>query len=152
MLPDVLTAQEERAWHLYAVRRWTQHAIADDLGVSQQRISQLLARVRERLPKPDLGEMRQQAVDLYADIVRRSYALAELEGAPVTAGKDGDVVVDPESGDVVRDYGARLAALRLAKDAEAELRKLMGLDAASKVESTATVRYEVHGVDTSKLT
>jgi hypothetical protein len=75
-----------------------------------------------------------------------------LNGAPVTAGKDGTVVYDPEGGTVVRDYAARMNALNLAIKADAELRKLTGADAASKTEITGSVRYEVVGVSTEDLT
>ncbi len=39
----------------------------------------------------------------------------------------------------------------LIKSVDAEKRKLLGMDAATKVESTATVRYEVAGVDLEDL-
>lgn len=138
-------------WELYAVKRWSQERIGRHLGISQQRVSQVLADVRAALPAVDKAAMIQQSVDLHADLVRRCYELAELEGAPITAGKDGDVVRDPVTDEVVRDYSGRLAALRLAMNAEEQLRKLIGLDAATKTESTATVRYTLEGIDPSDL-
>lgn len=147
-----LTGRAGLVWHLYAVQRWTQGQIARELNLSQQRISQILADVRAALPAEDRAEMVRQSIELHADVIRRAYALAEMAGAPVTAGKDGDVVIDPEGGAVVRDYAGRVAALRLALSAEAELRKLMGLDAATKVESSATVRYVLEGVSVDDLT
>jgi hypothetical protein len=51
----------------------------------------------------------------------------------------------------VRDYSLRLAALEQARKADVEIRKLHGLDAAQKVDVTGAVRYEVAGVDITKL-
>ncbi len=145
---------EERAaemYELWAVKRWSHDKIAEKYGVSRQRVSQVLAEFRAALPAIDKAEMIRQSLELQADVVRRAYELVEMEGAPVTAGKDGDVVRDPETDEVVRDYSARLNALKLALAADAELRKLMGTDSATKVESTATVRYEISGLDPEAL-
>lgn len=141
-----------RVWQLYAVERWTQEAIAMKLEISQQRVSSILKEVREAIPPPDVVAMRQDSIEMYRDISRRAYELAGMNGAPVTAGKDGGVVYDPESGGVVRDFAGRLAALKLARDTDEQLRKLMGLDSAQKIESTATVRYEIAGIDPEALT
>ena len=153
-----LEGRAGQIWQLYAVKRWTQEAIGRELGISQQRVSQELAAVRAAIPPPDIAAMRTASIEMYQDIARRAYELAELEGAPVTAGKDGGVVYDPSielpdgTHPVVRDYGGRLAALKLARDTDAELRKLLGLDAATRVESTSTVRYVLEGTDPEALT
>ena len=120
--------------------------------ISMQRVSQILAEVKAKMPPIDLSEMRARSIELHLDVIKRAYEMAGMKGAPVTAGKDGDVVYDPEDGEVVRDYALRGSALNLVIKAETELRKLLGLDAATKVESTATVRYVLEGVDTSDLT
>lgn len=146
-----LEGRAGRVWKLYAVKRWTQERIAKELGVSQQMVSRILADVRAALPAVDKAAMIQKSIELHEHIIAEMHALAEMEGAPVTSGKDGDVVRDPDSDAIVRDYGGRLAALRLAMNAEEQLRKLTGIDAASKVESTAHVRYELIGVDPDDL-
>lgn len=146
-----LDPQEQLLYDLYLVKRWTQHKVAAHLGVSQQRVSQMIAVLRAKLPPVDIAAMRAASIAMYGDIARRAYELAEMNGAPVTAGKDGSVVYDPEGGGVVRDYAGRVAALKLAALADAELRKLIGLDAAQKVESTATVRYEIAGIEPEAL-
>ncbi len=140
-----------RVWQLYAVQRWTQEAVARELGISQQRVSAILAGIREAMPAIDRTAMVRESVEQLDNISRRLFELAEKEGAPVTAGKDGDVVYDPETGAIVRDYGGRIAALREIRATNAELRRLLGLDAAQKVETTAHVKYEVVGVDPEAL-
>ena len=146
-----LEGRSGTVWQLYAVKRWTQDRIGQHLGISQQRVSQILADIRDALPAPDKAEMIRKSIELHENVVARMQELADMEGAPVTAGKDGDVVRDPESDTVVRDYAGRVNALRLALAAEAELRKLLGLDAATKTESTAVVRFSIEGVDPEEL-
>lgn len=145
---------EERGAEIYrltVVNRLTQRQISERLGISQPRVSQILAAYRASLPPLDHEAMRRHSLALHEDIQRRALELAELAGAPVTAGKDGDLVVDPTSGEYVRDYSLRLAALETARKADVEIRKLHGLDAASKVEHSGIVRYEVAGVDLDAL-
>lgn len=151
-----LTEREEEIYRLTVVNRLSQREIArrfTERGepLSQVRIGQILADARKKLPPPDLAAIRQEALDLHMDVIRRAYEIAEKMAAPVTAGKDGDVVYDPENGSVVRDYSGNMAALKLALDADIQRRKLLGLDAASKIESTATVRYTLEGVDPKDL-
>lgn len=150
--PQGLTEREAEIYRLKHVNRLTQSQIAERMGLSQQHISAILAQARAKLPPIDLDAIRQQSMGLLEDVIRRAYLLAEMNGAPVTAGKDGGVVYDPEDSSVVRDYAGRMNALNLALKADAELRKLTGADAASKTEVTGSVRYEVIGVNTEDLT
>jgi DNA-binding CsgD family transcriptional regulator len=146
-----LDEREAEIYDLYLVKRWSQHRVAKHLGISQQRVSQHVADMRKKLPPVDIAAIRDASIAMYAEVARRAFELADKEGAPVTAGKDGDVVLDPESGEVVRDYGGRVAALALAIKADIEVRRLAGADAATKTESTATVRYELVGLDPEAL-
>lgn len=150
--PEALEGRNGEVWQLYSIKRWTQERIAAHLGISQQRVSQIVAKVREALPPTDLAEMRTKSAELYADLTRRAYEIADLIAAPVFVGKDGDVAIDPESGEVVRDYAGRMKALELAAKFDAETRKLFGLDSPTKLESTNTVKYVLEGVDTNDLT
>ncbi len=149
--PEPLTEREAEVYRLTVVNRLTQAKIAERLGVTPQRVSQILADARNKLPPIDVDTIRQESVALYQDIKRRALELVEREGAPVTAGKDGDLVLDPTSGEYVRDYSLRVAALKEARAADAEIRKLLGADAATKTEVTGSVRYEVAGVDLDAL-
>jgi hypothetical protein len=136
---------------MYTVRQMAQNRIAQELEISYQRVSKIVANCRAKLPPVDRVEMRNRLINLKEEVIERALSLAELEGAPVTAGKDGDIVRDPATGEVVRDYAARIQAYRLALDAARELRKLEGLDAASKVETSGTVRYVLEGIDLKDL-
>lgn len=147
-----LEGRDGEVYHLYAVKRWTQYQIGKHLGISQQRVSAILAKCREQIEAPDLTAMRDKSIRLHEDVIRRAFEMAEMAGAPIAVGKDGNILRDPVDGAVVRDYALRNTALALALKAEAELRKLMGLDAATKVETTGSVKFEIVGVDPEALT
>lgn len=146
-----LTEQEAEVYRLTVVSRLAQRVIGERLGVSQQQVSEILSRARAKLPPVDLDAIRRESLELHWETQRIALELAGKEGAPVTSGKDGDLVIDPETGKYVRDYGLRLAALETARKADVEIRKLHGADAATKTEVSGSVRYEVAGVDVSKL-
>ena len=139
-----------QVWRLYTVYRQNQEQIADDLGISQQRVSEIIREVRANIPAPDLDEMRQQSLGLYAELTERALEIADLAAAPVAVGKDGSIFYD-ENGEVVRDYTGKLRAIETAAKMDAETRKLMGLDAAGKLEIQGSVRYELVGIDPEDL-
>lgn len=151
---DAIAHLEEREVQIYEMRvkrQMTLQSIATELQISPQRVSVILARIREKMPPPSLEEVRQQAIEMHLDIIERARFLAAMNGAPVTAGKDGEVVYDPENGTVVRDYSGRVRAHELELKSMKELRSLLGLDAAGKMEVAQTVRYVVEGVNTEDL-
>jgi transcriptional regulator with XRE-family HTH domain len=150
-VPEGLTEREAEVYRLTVVNQLTQSKIAARLGTTQQAVSEILASARAKLPPVDLDGIRRQSLELHLDTLRAALELAEMPGAPVTAGKDGDLVLDPATGEYVRDYTLRLAAREAARKADAEIRKLYGLDAATKTEVSGSVKYEVAGVDISKL-
>lgn len=146
-----LDEREAEVYRLRVVNRLTQQQVADRLKISQQRVSQIEADARAKLPPLDLDAMRRESLELHYETQRKALALADMIGVPVTAGKDGDLVVDPTSGEFVRDYSLRLAALDTARKADIEIRKLHGLDAATKIEQSGSVRYELVGVSIEDL-
>lgn len=148
--PEGLSEQEFDVYQLTVVNRLSQRAIGERLGLSQERISQILTSARAKLPPVDLDAIRQESLALHRRTQQLALELAEMIGAPVTSGKDGLIVRD-EDGTIVRDYSLRLAALETARKSDVEMRKLHGLDAASKTEISGSVNYTVAGVDVSKL-
>jgi hypothetical protein len=136
----------------------TYREIADEHGLTLERVGQIVREARAEIPEVDKAAYLQASLETLQYVQQVAAELIEREGAPVTAGKDGDVLYDPKikgpDGEpaVVRDYSGRvLAAQLLLKASEAQAARL-GLNAASKLESTATVRYEIAGVDTEDLT
>lgn len=123
-----------RAW----MHGESQASIGQRYGLTQSRVSEILREIRQSMPQVTRDEMieRERA---YLDNLRQIIMdLAGREGAPVTAGKDGFVVRDPDSGDVVRDYSLRVAAVREGRALNERLSRMLGLDAAQRVDITTT--------------
>ena len=147
--PARMEGRDGEIWRGYTVYRKTQSRLAAEYGLSQARISEIIRDARASIPQHDRDEMRQQSLELYAELTRRAMEIADLVPAPVVVGKDGDILY--ENGKIVRDYTGRLRAMETAAKFDAETRKLMGLDAASKTEVSGSVKYEVVGIDADDL-
>lgn len=134
---DRYSERDLEMWRLY-VRGRTQDQIAKDYGTYQVNVSRALKRVKD-----SIGTEQRE------DLIFREYAFLDrirseiLEiwdsgPAPVTAGKDGEIVLDPETGEPVRDHTGRLRAVETAGRFTDRMHDLMGLKAALKVEGTVT--------------
>lgn len=137
-------------WRGATIYRRTQDDLAQEYGLSQQRVSEILAAVRASIPDHDKDLMRLESIELYADLTLRAMEIVDLVPAPVFVGKDGSIAYD-DNGRVVRDYSGRLRAMETAAKMDAERRKLMGIDAAEKSEVSGSLRVEVVGLDPADL-
>lgn len=152
-VPEGLTEREHEIYQLTVVNRLTQRRIAERMGISQERVSQILTQARAKLPPVDLQAVRQESLALHRRTQELALELAEMPGAPVTSGKDGDIVYEIVDGQqvAVRDYSLRLAALETARKADVEMRKLHGVDAPGKTEISGSVNYTVANIDLDAL-
>lgn len=132
------------------IYRRTYEDVAHEFGISSGRVSQIVADVRAKIPVTDLDQMRQESMELYAELGRRAMEIVDLVPAPIFVGKDGKIARD-EHGEPVRDYSGRLRAIETAAKMDEYRRKLLGLDAAQKAEVSAHVKYEVVGIETQDL-
>lgn len=147
-----LEGRNGRIARAFFVAGKTQREIAEEFDLTQPRVSQIIDEARKEMPVIDRAEMLRANLEVINYVQQVAQELVEKQGAPVTSGKDGEVVYDPESGDVVRNYDLRLAASNLLVRTADTLAKRLGLDAAQKIESMATVRYEIADVSTDDLT
>jgi hypothetical protein len=125
-------------WRQCIIDGRTQESVAQEHGVTQQRISEIIAQVRATLPEQNRQEMVQDTLEVLAELHRTAMDLVRMAGAPVTAGKDGSVVYDPETNEVVRDYSLRLNALKGALSVSESMRRLVGLDAVKGLDVNVT--------------
>ena len=126
--------------------------LAEEYGLHSSRISQICVEVRRNLPDRAKEELVRISFDQLESLRDEVLNLARMPGAPVTAGQHGDVLIDPETEEIVRDYGGRLRALQEAHRLILSKNKMLGLDAPTEVKASGSVRYEIVGVDTSALT
>ena len=121
-------------WREYC-RGATQEDLADKYGISQATVSESIAKVANSIPQRERAELIKEEIDFFRDMRIRLLEVFDLEAAPVTAGKDGDIVRDPETGEPVRDHTGRLNAARMALAYSERMHKLLGLEAAMKIET-----------------
>ena len=121
------------------VRGATQEAIAQEHGISQARVSQIITQVRDSIPTTERAAAIVRELD-FVDQMRRA-ALDVFDLPPKPAYSNGRMMVD-ENGLPIPDHSARLAAFDRAMKAHERLSKLLGLDAATKTDVTVTTSPE----------
>lgn len=137
-------------WKLYCAGH-KQQAIAKRFGVSQPTVVRAIQRVKDSIPKEDKQELIRREVALLDRI--RAEMMDDFEARlPPAFNQAGRPLVDPETGEIVRDRSSRYAALDRVLRAQAEYRKLLGLDEATKVDANVQqVTYVLLGVDDQAL-
>lgn len=122
-----------RIWRAY-VDGHSEQAIAGMLGIGQGVVSRSLIKTRATIPDTSIQDMKQRELEFIDSLRRRALEIAAIKAPPVTAGKDGNVVYDPSTGEIVRDYSGQLAAIKTAAAMSERIAKTLGLDAAQKIE------------------
>jgi hypothetical protein len=125
-------------WRRY-VRGERQADIARSYGTDQGSVSRAIARHRSTIPQETRDEMVIREIDYLTSLRDEVLALwTNTNGAPVTAGRDGQLVLDPDTDEVVRDHTGRLMAVKTAQMITDRLHRVTGLDAPLKVDLGAT--------------
>ena len=120
-----------RAW----IMGTTQEDLAERHEISHQRVSQIIREVQASIPEEDLAERRKRVLDVL-DVVGQEMA-AILDTPPARAYSNGRPM-ENEDGTPILDYSTRMAAAdRLVKLTERQA-KLLGLDAAARVDVTVS--------------
>lgn len=137
-----LEGRNGRIWRDYC-RGANMAKLAERYDLSVARISQICSEVRDSLGE----EVRLETIQVEADLIRtlRDEILADVYDArpiPVTVGKDGDILKDPDTGEVVRDHTGRLAGLTAADRLTQRLHRLLGIDAPAKLDLNLTGEEE----------
>lgn len=121
-----------------------QDQIADTHGISQQRVSQIIAAVRATIAEEDLADRRQRHLEVVDQIRAETLRLIQAPMAP--AYSNGRMMLD-ETGAPILDVGPRLAAMdRAGKFLDREA-KLLGLDAATKVDVAVSEQAKQAGAE-----
>lgn len=119
--------------------------IAARMGISQQRVSQIVTRMRARYPLADRAVKRHELAERLDEM--RSVA-ADIVHRPLPpATSNGIVIIDPRDGSVVEDVSGRLAALTTEARIIERESKLLGLDAPAQMETAQQITYTIKGAD-----
>lgn len=120
---------------------WTAHlqgdsvrAIAEREGIDERLVRKVIRTVRASFTPEDLDEIRRDHLEELRMLSRKMWDLVEMNGSPVTSGKDGRVVLDPDTGEVVRDHSGRIAATGMLLKLQERAAKIVGSDAPVKAE------------------
>ena len=113
----------------------TQEALAEQHGITQQRVSEIIKAVTASIPEEDIAERRKRLLD-NLDVL--GTVAAEIMESPLNpAYSNGRIMLDQE-GRPILDAGPRLAALdRVIKIGERQA-KILGLEAAQRVDVTVS--------------
>lgn len=121
---------------------WKQWQIAKAWKLSQARVSQIITSVRASLPERKREDLIAQEMDFLRKVRKRALDLTEKMPAPVTAGKDGALVIDPETREVVRDYSGHIKGFQLALEAHTRFVRMLGLDQPQQINVSVTAAEE----------
>lgn len=130
---DRLAGRNGAIWRDYCAGR-TQEALAREYGITQGRVSQIIKTVRDSLPDETREEEIQRSLEMLHDLRAGALEIWRMAPAPVFVGKEGDPAQDPDTGEWVRDHSGRLRALETAVKVDERISRLLGLDAAAKVD------------------
>lgn len=147
-----LEGRNGKIWQAF-LRGQTQDAIAQRYGLSQPRVSQIIAEVRANIPAPVIADIAQVEADrvaeLYAatmEILHASHPLVSLQRGEVVK------VTDDEGNSVVlEDAGPKLAAINTGLRIVERVAKAYGTDAATKMETNSQVHYTYEGVNVTDV-
>ncbi len=132
MTTDRTEGRNGEIWRRYCLGA-TQTALAEEYGISNQRVSQIIAEVRATLPEVDLAERRARHLESL-DYMRNELATLATAG-PIPAYSNGRPILD-ENGRMVMDHSGRLAAMREFRAFADREAKLLGLDQPVQVDVT----------------
>lgn len=133
-MSERLTGRNGQIW-LAFIAGETQEALAARFDISQQRVSQIIADCRAAVPASTREELVQEAAELLRRLRRGAMEL--VEAGPIPAYSNGRPIV-LDDGSTAEDHTARLAAMRMVLSVEERAAKLLGLDAATRMEHTVS--------------
>lgn len=134
-----LEGRDGEIWRLYCTGR-TQESLANQFGVSQSRVAQILKDVRAMIPAPDRDEARLRMLEVLDHLGAKWSAVAESE--PHLKYTQKGAIVTDRQGLPALDYSEQRDASKLVLEAQKRAAAMLGLDAPSKVE---------HSVDQAAL-
>jgi hypothetical protein len=123
-----LAGRNGEIWRKFCRGR-TQSALAEEYGISQARVSQIIAEVRDGIPTEERENVLKAEIDLLRQLRDEVLNLwdADPNKAYAANGRELEGVVD---------HGGRLAALARAESITARLHKITGIEASQKVDLT----------------
>jgi hypothetical protein len=127
----------------------SQEKIGQRYGISQQQVSRVIAEVRASIPAPVIADIMRDEADRVAALYEMTMEIARAKH-PVVSLQRAEVVTLLD-GTPLEDAGPKLAAINTALRIHERIAKALGTDAATKVDTTAAVKFTYEGVDVSEV-
>lgn len=110
----------------------TQVELAEEYGLAQSAISRIINKLRESVTLPTREDLVKRSVARLDALLKKAWAVAEAEHLAVSHGR---VIYDPRTGEPMKDHAPLLQAIDRIVRLEERVAKLLGLDAADRLES-----------------
>jgi hypothetical protein len=131
MPPERSATRDDAIWQDYAFGL-TQEKIAAKYDLTQSRVSRIITRIRESLPVEDNGERKLRYTAQLDWMSSELHVLAAAD--PIPAYSNGRPV-ERDDGTPVWDHAGRMTAMRELRATQERASKMLGLDAAAKVQA-----------------
>ena len=129
-MPRRLEGRDGAIWRAYLLGK-TQGTLAEEYGLSNQRISQIIAAARADVVDPELNTARQEFLEVQRHLQQTAVELMEMPLPP--AYSNGRMMLDAD-GQPILETAGRLAALDRVQKAQDRVAKVLGLEAPTKAE------------------
>jgi hypothetical protein len=126
-----LDGRNGEIWRAYCSGA-TQEALADEYGISQPRVSEIIAQVRASIPPTDIDAARAEHVEFLQEMRRQAALISAAPARPKYA--NNGMMMRDEDGNPILDNAEKLNAMKTAVAIGERAAKLLGLDAAAKVD------------------
>lgn len=122
--------------------------IGETMGFTKQRAHQLYWEAMHGVEERAVSAHRAELIEIMNEVID---VANEIMHTQHLAHSNGRVVLHPDTQQPVADSAPRLDAGRTITSAVARLSKLVGADAATKVEGDMSLKYEIVGIDPTEL-
>lgn len=130
--PERLEGRDGAIWRGYLLGK-TQGTLAEEFGLSHQRISQIIAAARADVVEPELGTAKAEFLEVQRALLQTAVELMEM---PLPPAYSNGRMMRGEDGQPVLDTAGRLAAMDRVQKTQDRVIKVLGLEAPTKAEVT----------------
>ena len=151
--PDKRRERDDKIWRLYSAGNTNMDKLGQQFGITRAAVSNIIAKQRAKY-RWHAAEKREELAAQLDRLRAEMSALVDAEPAPMFRGTE-PVVDRDERGEIVKryeDHSGRVAAAKALVDIQARQAKMLGLDAPDQLQTEATVKYTVEGIDVGDLT
>jgi hypothetical protein len=135
-------------WSLVS-RGWTQQRIAEKYEITQSAVALALRQFRESLPEDEkaieramMREFYRENMEAFADIAALGPIPAYSNGRPIVI----EVDEDGTPIEIAQDWSTVIKAREAAMRAADSVRKMLGLDEATKIDASGEIQHTIIGI------